>query len=110
MSRNVPLTELDGDVTRIEGMAAGTKAVLFLCPVCYDHYHLVTFEPGNPQHGTINNQHRWGHINGSTVEDITLVPSYVATTQDCRLHCFIRNGVVEVLGDSKYTGSKEINK
>ena len=77
----------------------GGKAVMFDCPMCEDHPHIWPFGDGA---GT-----RWKHVNGSTIDDITLAPSYLATCPlgtggECRLHCFLRGGVLEVLDDSVF--------
>jgi hypothetical protein len=75
----------------------------FQCPVCDTHGHLVPYVTGT-HHGPLSNgANSWANPSGSTVEDITLSPSYVCEIEGCRLHCFIRAGVVQVLSDSSAT-------
>lgn len=104
--KKIPLVELDGELTTVK-MGERHTAIIFRCPVCGEHSHLVPYSPtgGRTQHANV-----WRHTAGSTIEDITVEPSYMARAdlsrragekRRCRLHCFIRDGVVQILGDSK---------
>lgn len=108
----IPLRELEGEVCDILwGDDVTSRCVRFLCPVCLRanggdpagvHSQVVPFFVGQRAHGRhpkIGNV--WGHESGSTADDITVSPSYLATAAGCcRVHVFIRRGVVQLLADS----------
>lgn len=75
----------------------------FRCPLCLEHWHAIAYQEGVRQHRQTPVQ-TWGHVSGSTLEDLTLSPSYLAhpsRSHPCLLHLFVRNGVLQVLGDSR---------
>lgn len=112
MVRRIPLAELNAELTTVRWEAGEqTDALRFDCPLCVDrehgsHSHLVPFRRGNPSTSqtTARGRNVWGHTGGATVDDLTLAPSYLCNPQSrsgmCRLHIFVRNGAIEVLGDS----------
>lgn len=103
--KHIRLTDpsLDAELrsTRYDG--GSMPSLWFYCPVCGDHYHVVHYRPEGGTDPKLG--HVWTHVSGSTLEDLTLSPSYLATCprgeQTCRLHIFVKNGVMQVLGDSK---------
>lgn len=108
----IPLSDLDGEIMKVTHRGGfRTSAVRFVCPVCLEanggdmagvHSHMVFFiycQRASSRYKNI--AHIWGHAGGSGVDDITLQPSYLAETGDCRVHCFIRGGAVQLLGDSR---------
>lgn len=104
-SRTVALADLEAEITTVRwGQAEDAPratCLRFTCPLCGAHQHLVPYEPGVRAHGkrpVIGNV--WGHQSGSAIADLTLSPSYLAIST-CRLHAFIRNGQVQILGDSR---------
>ena len=101
----VPLRELKAKLTTAKwgqaDDAPSSPALLCLCPLCGEHSILIAYTHGQPQHSVrpgIGNV--WGHVGGSTVDDLTLAPSYLALGR-CRLHVFVRDGQLEVLSDSR---------
>lgn len=112
--KRIALNAVEGEIswTRFSDQLR-LEAVTFVCPVCLEanggkrpgvHSHMVPFRRGEATGVSAPpTTHVWGHTGGSTVDDITLAPSYLATGGGCRFHCFIRNGQVEVLADSKVT-------
>lgn len=116
--KTIKLTDLEGEIMNLQNGDSGgtTEGVWFVCPVCLDanggkregvHGHFVPFVRGQAAHGQDRGRHIWGHTGGSTADDITLTPSYLALSsgpRSCRLHAFIRGGVLQVLGDSHGPG------
>lgn len=111
--KHIPLAELNAELTTVtwEG-GEQTDALRFDCPLCVDrefgtHSHLIPFRRGNPSTSqtTARGRNVWGHTGGSTVEDLTLAPSYLCNPNSdpglCRLHVFVRSGVLQVLNDSR---------
>lgn len=97
--REIKLTDLDAEVIEYDG----GPALWFRCPICPDgdKHHVLPYGPGRGQ--------RWEHKGGTTPADLTLAPSYLArcnrprkqdAERHCRLHVFVRAGVVQVLDDS----------
>ena len=80
--------------------------VTFRCPICGDHSHVVPFRPegGKSKAGLV-----WTHVSGSTVDDLTISPSYLSRCdrgdigKTCRLHIFIKGGQMQILGDSGHS-------
>lgn len=104
MSRDIALTELAAEIRAVTWeQGERTQALWFDCPLCGgDHRHLVPFREGRPAHGaTSQGRNIWGHTGGTTTTDITLAPSYLATGGGCHLHAFVRDGVLQVLADSR---------
>lgn len=109
-TRIVRLLELDGEVTHVV-TSKGTPAearhpvVMFTCPVCKDHVQMVPYDPGGKGWdrrgpGAAWPPLAWANPSGSTIEDITLSPSFLSHGPPCRVHVFIRSGNVEILGDT----------
>lgn len=88
--------------SEIEGHTC--QVLFFECPLCPQHLHAIHF-------GTCvgTGVMHWDHIGGSSVEDLTISPSYLARSprggrspRKCRLHIYIRSGIMEILPDSKF--------
>jgi len=116
--KTIPLTDpsLEAEIRTVNYGAdrEPVPALRFWCPICDDHAHYVPYESGVAQHGSFpNGQHRWGNPSGSTLEDLTLAPSYLAQSprydrgEGCRLHIFVRDGEMQILGDSGMKPFKE---
>lgn len=90
MSRS--LRELDGELTTINyGEGIVLSAVIFVCPTCANrHSHLIPFsdEPFHEVQGKIK---VWQRVKGSTIDDITLTPSYLVVSCGC-FHGYVRDG------------------
>ena len=85
------------------------NTLVFKCPVCGDHTHLIPFLFGIYRDGKFSNgMHRWGHTDGTTLKDITLSPSYEGQTSRlvegrpmmCKLHVYVSEGELVILDDS----------
>lgn len=96
-----PLIDHGGEVTSINFGDDRYRCLLFRCPVCRDHHHVIPFEPGAADHRTDRHTHVWANPAGSTVEDLTLRPSYLSTSSRCRVHVYVRGGQLQVLGDTR---------
>lgn len=105
-ARRIPLVDLDAEISGVKWEHnERTDALWFDCPMCdRSHKHLIPFRMGEASgRKTQSGRLVWAHTGGSTVSDLTLAPSFVslAASEDlCRLHVFVRGGVLEVLGDS----------
>lgn len=106
MTQRIPLVELDAEIHSVKWEhGERTDGLWFDCPMCNrEHKHLIPFRmneaAGRKTHG---GRLVWAHTGGSTVADLTLAPSFVSLAASgdlCRLHVFVRGGVLEVLGDS----------
>lgn len=97
------LRELEGEITRIDyGDGLVLDAVYFICPVCNNgHGHLVPYSDAS-FHELQNPKPRlyedgggrvkvWQRTGGSTVDDITLTPSYFVSSCN-NFHGYVRNG------------------
>ena len=82
--------------------------LIFDCPEGHeDCKHAVPFTPaldGTPQVSPQANQAQWDRT-GDNFETITLSPSIrripIPGRDDCALHIFIKNGLIEFCGDSR---------
>ena len=88
-----PLRELGGEIRSVDlGDGVSRSAVWFTCPVCTGvvagHYHIVPF---GPEATRVNGSLVWKHESGTTIDDITLSPSYLVYTCN-NLHGFVQNG------------------
>lgn len=112
--KRIALNDLEGEIVWVKfNDQLRLETIFFVCPICLEanegkrpgvHSHGVPFRRGEAKGASVLPiTHVWGHTSGSTIDDITLTPSYLATGGGCRLHCFIRNGQVVVLADSKLT-------
>ena len=102
-SRTVLLRDLGGELRPFNDEGASRMLVVFDCPMCpgdSSHRHAVCYTPGERASGPSRHVHIWGHASGSSVDDITLTPSFLARGHECRLHVFIRSGALVILGDS----------
>lgn len=102
----VSLADLEGEIFTVESSDPGT-ALMFRCPLCRGHYHLVYFNPGSSTHGrNSTNRNVWANPSGSTVDDLTLSPSYRENHSrkegTCELHIFVNDGKIQILGDSRF--------
>jgi hypothetical protein len=64
-----------------------------------DEWHIIPFRPegGHIDAPSGKKRNVWTHVSGTTIEDLTLAPSYSCTAPESHLlHCFIRNGNVVV--------------
>lgn len=85
-----------------------TCYVIFDCPEGHeDCRHSIPFTPsldGQTQVSPQQNGAQW-YRTGDTFENLTLSPSIrripLPGSDDCALHIFIRNGLIEFCGDSK---------
>lgn len=111
MARRVKLTDVEGEIRNVRfGNSLMIPALHFVCPICLEanggvragvHSHMVPFRWNEtPGRSGAPITHVWGHDGGRGVDDLTLSPSYLARGGSCRFHCFVRNGVLEVLSDS----------
>jgi hypothetical protein len=112
--RTLKLTdpELETEVGVTKFSIGRERTLIFFCPVCRDHHHVVPYRPGN-KHGSEAGRHYWANPEGGTIQDLSLHPSYLAKSrrydeatdqwQECRLHVFIRNGEMRILNDSGLT-------
>lgn len=104
-ARTIPLAEAGGELTTTQwGHDIRLHCVMFTCPVCKDHKHLVPYEPGGKATSKVGGRLVWANPSGSTLEDITLAPSYLSKTGRCRTHVFIRGGQLQILGDTQKLG------
>jgi len=89
---HIPLEKLSGEIREAEG--SPFTILWFLCPECdLSHYHMVPFHGGEPLENSELGK-VWSRKDiQAGVEGVTLAPSY---NSEC-LHCFVKNGVVEVL-------------
>lgn len=100
----IPLSDLGAEIVTL-ALGEGRKltGLAFLCPLCWEHSHIVWFQPGGEGYQK-SGRLVWSNPSGSTPTDITLTPSYKASTPmppvGCHLHVFITDGSLEVLGDS----------
>ena len=100
------LTDLEAQLISVARHGRTTTkqhGLLFWCPVCNKHYHFVPYDPGVAKATQKDSEHVWGHAGGNTIEDFSLRPSYRSQVEQfgCTLHCWIRDGYLEILGDSK---------
>lgn len=111
---STPLRDLDGKVTTIDyGQGLKLPCVTFVCPICDGqdgracHYNVIPYsdqpfhEVPRPGGGVVK---LWQRISGSTLDDLTLAPSYHLTGRyideqgvehtvpTCGLHGFVQNG------------------
>lgn len=107
--KRIPLTELNAEIHTVNWGEWSSEGLWLDCPMCldaeYPHHQLIPFIRDQRQHGDRDGRLLWGHSSGDNVGDITLSPSFLARGR-CRLHVFIRDGFVEVLGDSSPSGPK----
>lgn len=102
--KHIPLADLGAEIRSTKVGNESIPSLWIDCPVCDDsheygnHKHVIHFKTGQP-HGR-GGVMWWANPSGSTVDDLTLAPSYLATSYRCRVHLFVRNGVVELLDDS----------
>lgn len=93
MSAPVPLRQLDGELSTIDyGDGVARPCVMFTCPVCKDgHAHVMPYGPEQERVRVGNHDVIvWKHTGGSTIDDITLSPSYLV--RSCNLHGYVRGG------------------
>ena len=107
----IPLTDPSLEAELFENFTRGDytgRALFFVCPVCLEqnggkrpgvHGHVVPFEKtGRRSKDTLV----WANPSGSTLDDLTLTPSYLATSRGfCRVHVFVTAGKLRILGDSE---------
>jgi hypothetical protein len=86
---SVALSTLDAELHR--STTPGVQHLWFHCPKCGQHRCMIPFsdagssDPESPV---------WRRVSGSTVEDLTLEPSYLVVGL-CGLHGFVRAGRFE---------------
>ena len=79
----IPLSELEAEFGTVQSMDDGTmRTYRCLWFKLGDTYHMLPFAPES----VLNRV--WRHTSGDTLEDITLLPSYVCG----EVHGFIREG------------------
>lgn len=96
---DVPLRELEGYITTIDyGEGLVLPAVMFTCPVCTGavagHSHAVPYGPTAGRVRVPKDGREvlvWKHESGTTIDDITLSPSYLVYSCN-NFHGFVRNG------------------
>ncbi len=83
----VPLSDLEAEILTTRSGDARIQALWFRWD---GHQHAIHFGPcSEDAHGL----RIWKHGSGSTIDDLTLSPSYLCRAPEShRLHCFIRNG------------------
>lgn len=94
MSVRRPLRELDGELTNINyGDGVVIPCVMFTCPSCSDgHSHVIPYGPESIRFEVGKRSVLvWKHESGSTIDDITLSPSYLVQGA-CNVHGFVQNG------------------
>lgn len=100
----IPLSDLDAYISQTKWEDGEViPSLVFECPLCgkgeRSHKHLIPHRPSGGK--TSRGRNVWTHVSGTTPQDLTLSPSYLATSSLCTLHAFVRNGQLEVLQDSK---------
>jgi hypothetical protein len=94
------LRDIEGALTTIDyGGGLVLPCVMWVCPECsargdaHSHSHLMPYGPALTRiphgDGTIL---VWKHESGSTIDDITLSPSYLVRGQSCNVHGFVQSG------------------
>jgi hypothetical protein len=86
-----PLREMEAELGSVKDADGGSWPVLwFQCPRCNAHRCMVPYSPtGTEKPRGIHLV--WKHVSGTTIEDITLSPSFLVV-QPCGLHGWVRNG------------------
>lgn len=103
------LTELEGEVRTTRHGERRVPTLWFLCP-CGGHHHAMPFGPSSETLELAGGGRLlvWALGGEATIERITLRPSYVGQTtvgeERCRLHAFVTEGQLEILGDSELAG------
>lgn len=90
MSQGKPLAEFDAEFGNYK-LKDGSRyrCIIMSCPACDDHSVLIPFSDSGGR--TSEGEAIWKHVSGTTLEDITLSPSYHLLS-GCRLHGWVRNG------------------
>lgn len=93
MSEPIPLRNLDAEIRSVRIGVNGPR-LDWLFWVYQGNQHGMPFRPGGGQE---RGQNVWDHVSGSTIDDLTLAPSYWCRAPEShQLHCFIRNGHLEL--------------
>lgn len=85
-----PLRDLEAEITSTQIGGQRFAALLFLCPACGGHSQLIPYSDEDsayrswPEAGEDRSTPIWKRTAGSTVDDLTLSPSYAVPS--CDLH------------------------
>lgn len=90
MSKGTPLSELQGEISKVHWIGdVSTRCLWFYWN---GQHHGIPFSDTGEN---IGGRNIWKRASGSTIDDLTLSPSYNCTAPEThRLHCFIRDGQV----------------
>lgn len=94
-----PLSAMPSSITTVDygnGLKFDALLVEHCAPCALagkDHSHMIPFSIHGPS--VVDNGERgtirvWRHVSGTTIDDITLAPSYLV--QGCGVHGFVRQG------------------
>lgn len=105
MGLSVPLTECRAEIRSCDWGTPEAKQVTgMLWFYWQDHHYVIPFsETGNDiihmkDGKAVGKSLVWKRVSGSTIEDLTLAPSYFCKAPpEYKLHCFIRDGKVVVV-------------
>jgi hypothetical protein len=92
----IALKDLEGEIGKIRLSEGGELDCLwFLCPTCsqtdpHPHSCMMAFSDTGGQRTSAGPT--WKKVSGSTVEDLTLSPSFLLKAPLCGLHGWVREG------------------
>jgi len=88
------LSELNAKIIHIQIGNDSVYALLFDCPVKCGYQHMIPYWD-KPSLEFDEEIKVWHRTSGSTIEDLSLTPSYVSPIKQPHIHTFVINGELQ---------------